>query len=48
VQANGLADVGQRRSGFLRSGEVLASRFSRGFHVPLVVKLSALRIGEGF
>jgi hypothetical protein len=47
VQANGLADVGQRRSGFLRSGEALASRLSRGFHVPLVVKLSALRNWRG-
>ena len=44
MQADQLADVRQRRSGLLRSGEALARPFSASLHVPLVVELGALGI----
>lgn len=48
VQADRLADFRQRRSGLLRSGEALAPLLPRGLQLPLVVKLGAFRLGEGF
>lgn len=46
VQADRLADLRQRRSGFLRPSEALAPLLPRGPQLPLVIELSALRLGE--
>ena len=48
MQADRLAYLGKRRSGFLRLGESFAPCLSRGFHVPLVIELRAPRLGERF
>ena len=48
MQSDRLADFRQRRSGLLREGEGLAPSLARSLHVPLVVKLGALRLGERF
>lgn len=48
MQANRLADLCQRRSGLLRSGEALAPLLPCSLQLPLVIKLGVLRFGKSF